>query len=333
MRPHHVQGPGVFHTADRSTTGLNDPALWSTDGTAAGTRVFSEYPTRPFVFNEQLYFRSATGISRTDGTTAGTVPTGLTGSPSGVTNGKLLFSNHDPAAPTSVYELWASDGTSAGSVRLSDSFNSSFFLPTRVYFGKASNGTQELWSSDGTVTGTQRVRVLGPGTTYAAVNFHGSTLPDDHSLRPAAPCGAPMERKRAQHRSVQLLCRIAERPGGRAHRLRSRTFSMPASTNLLDRPRALRDSERRHGSSRAAATPPALAEAEVQAAVGAALEWRRSEAAPATLAAAVAGAAAADAALVRLCWLWPRCCPARFVRNSRQATDARKNLSPAVNNL
>jgi ELWxxDGT repeat protein len=86
-----------------------------------------------------------------------------------VVNGALFFAADDGANGT---ELWKSDGTEAGTVRVKDVTagpNGSVIerltdVNGTVYFSYATqfSGSRELWKSDGTEAGTVRVKSLGP---------------------------------------------------------------------------------------------------------------------------------------------------------------------------
>lgn len=109
--------------------------LWTTDGTAAGTKpAFSAGPynvCEVILFNNKMYFAASTNPDGTDmelwasdGTSAGTAPVldiypgPLSSSPNSfqVANGTLYFI----AADTQGSREWKSDGTAAGTVPVSD---------------------------------------------------------------------------------------------------------------------------------------------------------------------------------------------------------------------
>jgi ELWxxDGT repeat protein len=125
--------------------------LWKSDGTAAGTVPVKEFPASPVFTN----YPSLTGLT--------------------VVGSRLLFFVRDE---THGYELWSSDGTTAGTTLLKDispgSEDSSLSGLTvgreDVYFFRYLPETatapahSELWRSNGTEAGTVRVRDLGPGS-------------------------------------------------------------------------------------------------------------------------------------------------------------------------
>jgi ELWxxDGT repeat protein len=98
--------------------------------------------------------------------------------------GTLYFSADDGA---SGYELWKSDGTAAGTVRVKDisagaSSSTPFYLTNvggTLYFS-ANDGVSgnELWKSDGTETGTVPVRLAGnqPLLSLTAIAEAGGRL-------------------------------------------------------------------------------------------------------------------------------------------------------------
>jgi len=91
----------------------------------------------------------------------GSIPGGFT-----VFNTALYFSAFDG---TSGFELWRSDGTEAGTVRVKDinpgpggSSPFGFTVLNNALYFSADDGTNgfELWKSDGTEAGTVRVKVI-----------------------------------------------------------------------------------------------------------------------------------------------------------------------------
>ena len=169
-------------------------ALWSSDGTANGTRMVRDfakgfYPVPPrnfFECNGRAYFEASegsfnrshtSGLWTTDGTTAGTkllIPAGIGVGQSGLIVHQALSSQ--AGAPLIVgvggygFELWTVKGTVATKfATLSHSARSPasvgfVALGKRILFtgGTAATGL-ELWSTDGTAAGTGLVADLLPG--------------------------------------------------------------------------------------------------------------------------------------------------------------------------
>jgi ELWxxDGT repeat protein len=199
--------------------------LWRTDGTPAGTfRVKdinpgagSSFPTGFVVLNNTLYFGAQDTARRaqlwkSDGTAAGTVPvtsfTDLQSDqapvPLAAVGGKVLFAGPGPQATFGGRELWATDGTPAGTSLLKDinpnggsdpgargpgsspPFTELAVSDGVVYFDAMSLPTgRELWRSDGTPEGTFLAAEVRPGpqdsdpTSIVAAGGHVyfSTLP------------------------------------------------------------------------------------------------------------------------------------------------------------
>ncbi|AKJ00673.1 uncharacterized protein (TIGR03382 family)/MYXO-CTERM domain-containing protein [Archangium gephyra] len=197
-----VVGTTVFFTAN--TSGLvND--LWKSDGTEAGTvRVKdinavskSGSPESLVAVGGKLFFRLDTEDARSelwvsDGTDAGTVrvknirgveegveegslPENLTG-----VGGTLYFTANDGS---SGLELWKSDGTEAGTVRVKDispgvesTILKQLTAAGSVLFFVVGEGTDsKLWLSDGTEAGTREVENLA-ATNPQSLTFTGGTL-------------------------------------------------------------------------------------------------------------------------------------------------------------
>jgi len=196
-------GPGLFFAASDGASGVE---LWKTNGTDAGTVCVKDIngagSSSPFgltVFNGALYFLANDGVSgvelwKSDGTIAGTVlvkdinPGPVGSSPFGFTvfkgindgaNGALYFAADDG---TSGVELWKTDGTSVGTVRVKDINpainpvgNSSPFGFTvfkgindgangALYFAANDGSTGfELWKTNGTDAGTVLVKDINTG--------------------------------------------------------------------------------------------------------------------------------------------------------------------------
>ncbi|RKI64672.1 HYR domain-containing protein [Corallococcus sp. AB049A] len=174
--------------------------LWKTDGTSAGTvRVKDIRPGATGSLNLQdvvltrvgrtLYFAADDGVSgkelwKTDGTETGTVRVkdiraGATGSITqsvpafGNVGGVLYFAANDG---TSGLELWKTDGTSAGTVRVkdiwpgaagSDPIRFADVAGTLFFIATDPTSSFELWKSDGTEAGTVRVKDINPGSPFS----------------------------------------------------------------------------------------------------------------------------------------------------------------------
>jgi ELWxxDGT repeat protein len=225
-------GPGAYYIDEfnsingklyfQANDSIHGGELWSTDGTTAGTAMVADiYPgipdSNPFFmtsFNGKIYFSAAGDtldgweLWTTDGTAAGTtmvknIDPGTTSSTnngygadvadnSGFVpfNGKLYFSAYQPATG---YELWATDGTAAGTTLVKDilagpgsSYAGSYYalaaFNNKLYFAAndSVNGTQ-LWASDGTAAGTTLLNILSNYTPFASnpgyfINYNNSLV-------------------------------------------------------------------------------------------------------------------------------------------------------------
>nr|AYM53935.1 hypothetical protein [Corallococcus coralloides] len=114
-----VKGTLYFTVDD----GIHGPALWTSDGTPGGTRLFRDFGSAPHSLTEArglLFFIVDSTLWRTDGTDAGTFPV-VTEPPSppltpglamlGEFRSRLFFRMYTPEHGV---ELWASDGTPGG---------------------------------------------------------------------------------------------------------------------------------------------------------------------------------------------------------------------------
>ena len=139
-------GSGAFFVASTPQTGTE---LWKTDGTAQGTALVKDIapgpdPPGPLFFD--IGPRSLVDV-----------------------NGTLFFAASDQ---TRGFELWRSDGTEAGTLRVKDirpgpdaSNASTLVAVNGTLFFSADDGVagRELWKSDGTEQGTRRVKDIAPG--------------------------------------------------------------------------------------------------------------------------------------------------------------------------
>ncbi|NMO16305.1 ELWxxDGT repeat protein [Pyxidicoccus fallax] len=141
--------------------------LWTSDGTLFGTNTLGVEANTLTAAGGKLFFVSGPSLATSDGTTPGTrmvkrLSTGETARIQEPTElgGSLLFVTNDG---TSGEELWRSDGTEAGTVRVKDihpgpggsSPQSLTNVDGVLYFLAAADGTEfEVWRSDGTEAGT-----------------------------------------------------------------------------------------------------------------------------------------------------------------------------------
>ncbi|MBZ4416100.1 ELWxxDGT repeat protein [Myxococcus sp. RHSTA-1-4] len=110
----------LYFTVD---DGIHGPALWASDGTPGGTRLFRDFDVFPHSLTEArglLFFIVDLTLWRTDGTDAGTFPLVTASLPPsfeppldvlGEFRGKLFFRMYTPEYGN---ELWVSDGTRKG---------------------------------------------------------------------------------------------------------------------------------------------------------------------------------------------------------------------------
>ncbi|MCW3128156.1 MAG: hypothetical protein JWO03_3814 [Bacteroidetes bacterium] len=178
----------------RADDGVHGTELWSTDGTSAGTAIFADMLPGPgsgaaycvTPLNGNLIMGATDSVHGyelwiSDGTPAGTsmlkdINTGSGSSSAGANTGfvamggKLYFAAYSPGTGAG-YELWQTDGTTAGTTIVKDILpgpGSSYagyygfgILNGKLYFSAndSVNGHQ-LWSSDGTPSGTTLVKIL-----------------------------------------------------------------------------------------------------------------------------------------------------------------------------
>jgi ELWxxDGT repeat protein len=169
-------GYAYFRAADAAT----GAELWRTDGTAEGTVLFADLlpgtgSAGPFSFvpaGKHLFFQASNAIWVTDGTLKGTRRLEPAIEPVGIAemtafgNGVVFRARLAGGANLENFELWCSDGTSAGTVQLGDlnpgtggSSPDGFIESNGVmYFAAyAPEVGRELFRTDGTPEGTQLV--------------------------------------------------------------------------------------------------------------------------------------------------------------------------------
>ena len=192
-------GNSLLFDVDRETTGRE---LWITHGERNDARLLKDINPEGDAFGtisahrsafvsdgEKAYFPAATkshGMELwvTDGTAAGTqqvkdIRPGNNGSiyledakrPMAVLNETVYFSAKDTLG--GERELWRSDGTSAGTYKLSpgntERVEHITSADSRIYFAAAPGNDDELWTSDGTAAGTVRVAEIRPGSRGAGL--------------------------------------------------------------------------------------------------------------------------------------------------------------------
>jgi ELWxxDGT repeat protein len=167
------------------------PGLWKTDGTASGTApvTWKGSASAASIYgltavNGALFFitRDPSGLSeqlwKTDGTASGTVALAQ-GAPmtfNNLTNvnGTLFFSEAGrdvPGATTlPVGQLWKTDGTPKGTVKVKDVTVSTMTVVGNTIYFTGDDGTSglsiavpQLWKSDGTTAGTVLVKATNSG--------------------------------------------------------------------------------------------------------------------------------------------------------------------------
>jgi len=135
-------GGKLYFSAPASNTNL-DAALWTSDGTAAGTKMIADIvPNDPVSPGGNVLFN----ITDVNGAAY------------------FLTSAPNPQKSTTDGALWKSDGTAAGTVRIRDYLTSVWASPYMLNVGgKAvySDG-QYLWRSDGTGAGTYQIEQISP---------------------------------------------------------------------------------------------------------------------------------------------------------------------------
>lgn len=188
-------GGALFLAAE---DGVNGRELWTSDGTAEGTRLVKDLqtggpgadnssPAELTALNGRVLFAAdSNALGRelwiSDGTADGTTlvkdihPTSTSNPASLVNvNGVVFFTAFNPTSGT---ELWKTDGTPDGTVLVKDIRpGSASSTPTGltnvngVLFFRANEGVngEELWKSDGSADGTVLVKDIRPGSANSGV--------------------------------------------------------------------------------------------------------------------------------------------------------------------
>jgi ELWxxDGT repeat protein len=202
--------------------GAHGSELYRSDGTQAGTVLikdinpgpkssaigalsYSNENAAPFVFRNVAYFTADDGVHRdalwrTDGTTTGTYMVRDFSAPSTTDLGTIPGSKpeHFVAAGNVLFfectspssdrpEVWRTDGTSAGTFRISDTVSvkisdytgprapASAAIGSTLYFVHQGFDGVELWKSDGTLAGTMKI-ATDPLLTNTSLYASGNQL-------------------------------------------------------------------------------------------------------------------------------------------------------------
>ena len=173
----------VFFAAD---DGVHGQELWTSDGTEAGTVMVNDirpgekgsHPALFAVIHGEAFFAANDGqhgnkMWISDGTASGTrlvgsgpspLPENWSGGGGAVARGSLFFTSHR------TYQVWATDGTTAGTLRLGIEGECIARAGSTVFF--VHNSTSEVWRTDGTRAGTFMLqRLRHPSALFACPGF------------------------------------------------------------------------------------------------------------------------------------------------------------------
>lgn len=198
----HLTDSGAWLFAGRDDA--HGKEVWITDGTAAGTRLLADICPGPCDGYRGRYSSSAVLGSAVLGSAAGKTYF-------------AAFSN--PGTDSSVLdELWVTDGTPAGTHRVTGRVSELGLLGDLAVFGTGGyeNPRSTIWSTDGTAAGTRRVtdlRTIAPGSD-----------PSIHPLRKGVVF-------LAGEGGRQVLWKSDGRPEGT-----SRFFEFPSDRNVYEDP-------------------------------------------------------------------------------------------------
>ena len=199
-----TEGGKIYFSAN---DGVHNSQLWISDGTASGTTLLKiinptgiAFPSNFIAYNGKVYFSAFDDINgsqlwATDGTTSGTLKitninapgTGLSPSVFTLFNSKLFFSGIDTITTAVFYQLWSTDGTTGGTVKVKTDYTPrngvAGFYPSSMAVHKnllytagydSLTATIQLWACDGTKTGTSKITSfplgLSPSRLYSFQN-------------------------------------------------------------------------------------------------------------------------------------------------------------------
>lgn len=179
-RLRNVAGTMFFDTEDYS--GFQN-RLWKTDGTPEGTAPIKDFGSDNVADmaerNGLLYLgvnhSESASIYKSNGTAGGTQPVVsfpgdhiFIGDVANI-NGTLYFTVFEPArttTETTVVSLWKSDGSAAGTVKVTEKVQAGQLTNvngTLWFIGNDAAHGREIWTSDGTEAGTTLFKDINPG--------------------------------------------------------------------------------------------------------------------------------------------------------------------------
>ncbi len=171
-----VAGGKLFFLAGNATDATAAPGLWTSDGTPGGTSELFAFPTLP--------------ASTPNGTATTPTLENLTAVGS-VLYLEASYSYYNGTSSVNEAQLWTSNGTAAGTVRVPASDGGTFTrlsgfvsLGGRLLFqAGSSSGASELWASNGTAAGTSEIKIIDPSSAYSygyrGYGYSSGTLVDN----------------------------------------------------------------------------------------------------------------------------------------------------------
>jgi ELWxxDGT repeat protein len=138
--------------------GTGATGIWKTDGTSAGTVFIAAGSfTHPVIFKNEIYFENGNSIWKTDGTAAGTVLAINNCTSIRGANSDYLIAAYYTSISVSPYIAWhysRTDGTTADTISTNAGYGASFVVLNNKMYNYGVSATNGLWSSDGTETGS-----------------------------------------------------------------------------------------------------------------------------------------------------------------------------------
>ncbi len=154
--------------------------LWTSDGTAAGTSELFSFPSLPNPIANELTIQAYAANLTTVGSDL---------------YFSLNYNNEDESSLTQE-QLWTSNGTASGTVRVAvppdgtfSSLSDFIAIGDRLLFQAVDPDGTELWASDGTAAGTTELKFLSASTSPNSNTYPVSSLDDDGIVYFAADDG------------------------------------------------------------------------------------------------------------------------------------------------